>query len=376
MVRRGDVLLALGVALFSWVLVLLSERILPMTFHDSSWLRAVGLLLALEGLALIWWRSHPLLTQAIVFLLHNPILLLSPADLPPSGMAQLLVSFSLGRRLSLPRATALQTSLAILMILVTVVVKQPGWSNIITLMIVIVLHFLVPMLAGAMLASRQQHEQALRRLEAKEQEQRVATALVEERRRLAGELHDVAAHHLAGLVVQAAALERLIDQDPDLAKDAARQLRGMGKEALTGLRSVVKLLRHDDPQRGLRDIGELIATTRALGVPITLAHDLAPELPPLADAAAYRIAQQAISNAIQHAPGAPIHVEVDAVGLRVSNGPGQGESPVGSGGVGLEVMRERAAAVGAAFDAGPSRTGGWRVRLDWPHVDEVDEEES
>lgn len=327
-----------------------------------------GILMALQGLALFWWRKHPLLSQGIIFLLQLPLLGLSPNDLESPGIAQLLISYSLGRHLPLPRAAALLTGLSFVTVTMTVVRQQPDWPVVITLMITHTLLLLAPTLIGAMLASRRRHEQALRRLEAEEQEQRLATTLMEERRRLAGELHDVAAHHLAGLVVQAAALEQLIDRDPVRAKDAARQLRGLGKEALAGLRSVVKLLRHDDPQRGIRDIPELIESTRALGVPITAHLVHPPSLPPLSEAAAYRIVQQAISNAIQHAPGATIHVEIDEAGLRVSNGRGQGEVELGSGGVGLEVMQERAAAIGAEFQAGPTDAGGWQVQLTWPRT--------
>lgn len=365
MVRRGDVLLAIGMALFSWFAVLLAEQVIPTALHSPVTWKAVGVLLVLEGLALIWWRKHPLLTLVIVFILHIPVLLLSPPGLPVTGGALAMLSFSVGRRLPLPRATALLTGLAILMVLIVVLAKRPDLPAIISLLSIGFLHFLVPMFVGAMLASRRRHEQALRRLAAEKQEQRLVTTLMEERRRLAGELHDVAAHHLAGLVVQAAALEQLIDRDPFRAKEAARQLRGLGKEALAGLRSVVKLLRHDDPQRGIRDIPELIESTRALGVPITAHLVLPPSLPPLSEAAAYRIVQQAISNAIQHAPGATIHVEIDEAGLRVSNGRGQGEVELGSGGVGLEVMQERAAAIGAEFQAGPTDAGGWQVQLTW-----------
>ncbi|WP_185744118.1 sensor histidine kinase [Arachnia propionica] len=383
MVRRGDVLLALGIALLSWLATTLAEQAVSTASHTSSTWEVLRMFLTLEALALVWWRKHPLLTQGLIFLLHIPVLLLplnivltdtvfsgmvAVSDIPANGISQTIAAFSIGRRLALPRATAVMTGLATLAVLITVVVKQPNWATIIAVTIVNALQYLAPMLVGAMLASRARHEQIIRRLKAEEQEKRLTMALLEERRRLAGELHDVAAHHLAGLVVQAAALEQLIDRDPVRAKDAARQLRGLGKEALAGLRSVVKLLRHDDPQRGIRDIPELIESTRALGVPITAHLVHPPSLPPLSEAAAYRIVQQAISNAIQHAPSATIHVEIDEAGLRVSNGRGQGEVELGSGGVGLEVMQERAAAIGAEFQAGPTDAGGWQVQLTWPRT--------
>lgn len=367
--RRSDVLLALGVALLTGLATLIPDHLLPASLAPSTW-QAARLLLILEALPLIWWRSHPLLAQALLLPISIAIELLLPLDLSYRGIAQALISFSLAHRLPLRQAASWTIGLAILTPLVTAVAKQPGWSYVTPLLTAQAINFLLPLAGGAMLASRTRHEQAIQRLEAEEQEKRLAATLMEERRRLASELHDVAAHHLAGLVVQAAALERLIDQDPARAKNAAKHLRGMGKEALTGLRSVVKLLRHDDPKRGLNDIPDLVATTRELGVPITLDQAGTPMLPPLSDAAAYRIAQQAISNAIQHAPGAPIHVEVDADGLRVRNARGQGDVGLGSGGVGVEVMRERATAIGAVLDVGPTDAGGWQVQLTWPHPNE------
>ncbi|MDO5080608.1 sensor histidine kinase [Buchananella hordeovulneris] len=370
MSRRHDVLLALGIALISSLGALLPDPLLHTVSHSHVKRETVSGLLALEGLALIWWRTRPLLAQGLIFPLHLAVVSLLPLEIHLSGIAQALVAFSLGRRLPLRRAATITSSLATLTLLVTVLAKHPTWLDTAHLLLNQAFDFLLPLVGGAMLASRARHEQAVRQLAAAEQDKQLATALAEERRRLASELHDVAAHHLAGLVVQAAALERLIDRDPARAKEAAKHLRGMGKEALTGLRAVVKLLRHDDPQRGLADIPDLVATTRQLGVTITLDQAQTPLLPPLSDAAAYRIAQQAISNAIQHAPGAPIHVEVAGNGLRVRNARGQGEVGLGSGGVGLEVMRERAAAIRAILDVGPTDTGGWQVQLTWPHPSE------
>jgi len=232
-------------------------------------------------------------------------------------------------------------------------------------------------------------------------------ALIQERRRLAGELHDVAAHHLAGIVVQAAALERLIDRDPQTAREATQQLRRQAKETLSGLRSVVGLLRSDEEAEesspGLRDLPELVASTRALGVDIELLDDglLGDEpgdgtthstsggvpsgdaaacmsvLSQRADTAVFRVAQQAISNALQHAPGAPITVKVTrleaAFELSVLNGPARRlPTDPGGGGTGLTVMRERTDAVGGSLQAGPVEGGGWRVRLVLPLAREED----
>ena len=109
--------------------------------------------------------------------------------------------------------------------------------------------YLVPMLGGAALASSRRYEHSRQELLRREHGRQLEVALIQERRRLAGELHDVAAHHLVGIVVQAAALERLIDRDPQTAREAAQQLRRQAKETLSGLRSVVGLLRSDAETR-------------------------------------------------------------------------------------------------------------------------------
>ena len=207
--------------------------------------------------------------------------------------------------------------------------------------------------------------------------------------------------------MQAAALERLIDRDPQTARDAAQQLRRQAKETLSGLRSVVGLLRSDEEVEestpGLRDLPELVASTRALGVDVELldggllgdepgdgtthttsggvpSGDAAACMPVLSqrtDTAVFRVAQQSISNALQHAPGAPITVELrrteDSLELTVLNGPAHRPSTdPGGGGTGLTVMRERADAVGGSLRAGPVEGGGWRVRLVLPLAREED----
>ena len=217
--------------------------------------------------------------------------------------------------------------------------------------------------------------------EAREHQHQLALALIDERRRIAGELHDVAAHHLAGIVVQSAAVGRLIDRDPGAAKEAAAQLRTQSKETLDGLRSVVGLLRENaTPVAGLRDLPELISTTRDLGVEVSFIPPFPrPALSPIVDMAVYRVVQQAISNALQHAPGAWLRIEVTQTGdqleTTIVNGPPQRQRESRTGGVGLKVMRERAVAAGGTLETGPTPEGGWRVRLVVPVIGGEDEEE-
>ena len=405
-IRRNDVLLALAFAVVQPTAVLLASSSVPA--HLWPWFAATAVPLAAEGLALVLWRSRPLVCQALVWSAEAVTLLLLPATYVASGYGQFVVSFGMGMRFPLRRTAPLLAALSLSYSAIATW-RQPSvpWQLHMVNALVTLAIYLVPMLGGAALASSRRYEHSRQELLRREHGRQLEVALIQERRRLAGELHDVAAHHLAGIVVQAAALERLIDRDPQTAREATQQLRRQAKETLSGLRSVVGLLRSDEEAEesspGLRDLPELVASTQALGVDIELlddgllgdepgdatthstssgapSGDTAARIPVLsqrADTAVFRVAQQAISNALQHAPGAPITVKVTrleaALELSVLNGPARRPSTdPGGGGTGLTVMRERADAVGGSLHAGPVEGGGWRVRLVLPLAREED----
>ena len=398
-IRRNDVLLALTFAVVQPTAVLLASSSVPA--HLWPWFAATAVPLAAEGLALVLWRSRPLVCQALVWSAEVATALLLPADYVASGYGQLVVSFGMGMRFPLRRTVPLLTALSLAYSAVDIWRRSPEpWQLHMVKVLVTLAICLVPMLGGAALASNRRYEHSRQELLRREHGRQLEVALIQERRRLAGELHDVAAHHLAGIVVQAAALERLIDRDPQTAR-----------EALSGLRSVVGLLRSDEEAEesspGLRDLPELVASIRALGVDVELldggllgdepgdgtthttsggvpSGDAAACMPVLsqrADTAVFRVAQQSISNALQHAPGAPISVELrrteDSLELSVLNGPAHRPSTdPGGGGTGLTVMRERADAVGGSLHAGPVEGGGWRVRLVLPLAQGAQEEDA
>ncbi|WP_314158205.1 histidine kinase [Actinomyces oris] len=408
-IRRNDVLLALTFAVVQPAVAFLASTSVPV--GPRPWFAATAIPLAAEGLALVLWRSRPLVCQALVWSAEVATSLLLPAGYVASGYGQLVVSFSMGMRFPLRRTAAALTALSLAYSAVDNWRDPPNqWELAMTRVLVNLAACLLPMLGGAALASSRRYEHSRQELLRREHGRQLEVALIQERRRLAGELHDVAAHHLAGIVVQAAALERLIDRDPQTARDAAQQLRRQAKETLSGLRSVVGLLRSDEEVEestpGLRDLSELVASTRALGVDIELldgglldgepgeaasvrasgsaptdAPTGMPILSAMAEAAVFRVVQQAISNALQHAPGAPITVEVrrleTALELTVLNGPAHRPSTdPGGGGTGLTVMRERADAVGGSLHAGPVEGGGWRVRLVLPLAQGAQEEDA
>ncbi|MGH8881386.1 MAG: sensor histidine kinase, partial [Stackebrandtia sp.] len=237
-------------------------------------------------------------------------------------------------------------------------------------------------LIGFHMATRRRHLSLvrLRAAEAVKAQRAKARAAVDtERSRLARELHDIAAHHLSGMVVQAAAVERLIDRDPGAAKEATAWIRSQGKETLKNLRLVVGVLRErpdareglgadSAPVPGLAVLDALVDTARRLGNPVSIdRRGRQRELPPIADVTLYRVAQEGLSNVRQYAPGAAVRLTVEfgpaLVSLAVENDPPPGGAS-GSGdrqGLGLIGMRERVQLVGGTLSSGPTAAGGWRV---------------
>jgi signal transduction histidine kinase len=234
----------------------------------------------------------------------------------------------------------------------------------------VLLTTLAPWTAGRVVRSRRQLTVALaernRQLEA-EQNELAELAVRGERARIARELHDIVAHHVAVMVIQAGA-GRLG------APDGAARFAGIGdagREALAELERLVELLGTDDPRP--RDLETLLGQARAAGVrldytPLPDGVRVTPEL----QAGAYRVVQEGLTNAIKHAAGSDILVRlgVDARALEVEvrdRGPAAASPLAASGaGLGLAGMRERVQALGGVLEAGPADAGGWRLRARLP----------
>lgn len=213
---------------------------------------------------------------------------------------------------------------------------------------------------------------------AREQDARVEAAVSRERAAMARELHDIAAHHLSGIALMSAVVDRQIDTDPDGAHEGVRQVREQSTAVLEDLRRLVGLLRDDTPAEtvvetvaGIVDLVEAARTRSAFELTVQPGdHPLADGIGPLTQLVAYRTVQEALANVALHAAGAPCRVTVDdrdpdRLTVRVENGvptaPSVGSSP--SGGNGLRGMRERAELVGARLQVGPTGDGGWTVEL-------------
>ncbi|MCC8907703.1 sensor histidine kinase [Curtobacterium sp. GD1] len=213
---------------------------------------------------------------------------------------------------------------------------------------------------------------------AREQDARVEAAVSRERAAMARELHDIAAHHLSGIALMSAVVDRQIDTDPDGAHEGVRQVREQSTAVLEDLRRLVGLLRDDTPAEtvvetvaGIVDLVEAARTRSAVELTVQPGdHPLADGIGPLTQLVAYRTVQEALANVALHAAGAPCRVTVDdrdpdRLTVRVENGvptaPSVGSSR--SGGNGLRGMRERAELVGARLQVGPTGDGGWTVEL-------------
>jgi len=234
---------------------------------------------------------------------------------------------------------------------------------------------------GSWVALRRVHDHDARARAAESVEHQATltrSAVAAERTRMARELHDVAAHHLTGLVVQAGAAERLVDGDPERAKESLRSVRAQGRETLDALRSIVGILREtgDDasgtaPVPGLADVTDLVDAARASGAVVEVHRSGAlPSLPPLADVTAFRTVQESLVNARRHSPGAVVELSIDATVDRltvvVENDLPSGGGAAHTPGYGLVGMRERAALVGGELEAGVAQAGRWRVALSLP----------
>jgi signal transduction histidine kinase len=204
--------------------------------------------------------------------------------------------------------------------------------------------------------------------------ERARRAVLEERTRIARELHDVVAHHMSLIAVQAETAPYRISDLPESARAEFASLSGVAREALAEMRRLLGVLRYDQPaglapQPQLSDLPALVDAARRAGVSVELAVPRAMgDVPSGVAVCAYRIVQESLSNASQHAPGAAVSVSVGHDGgvvlLRVANGPGGPAGPSRSEpgpGHGLTGMRERVALLGGSLSAGPSAGGGFVV---------------
>ncbi|UCM89462.1 sensor histidine kinase [Streptomyces marincola] len=225
---------------------------------------------------------------------------------------------------------------------------------------------LVPLLLGEVVRGRQE----LTRRAAEEHARETARRLREERVLLARELHDVIAHTVSAMTVQAGVALDAFDRRPEVARAALRQVRDSGKEAVRELRTTVAFLREDGaaapvvPAPTLAHLPDLV---ERVPLPVALRCSPGPPpLPPLVELTAYRVVQEALTNVVKHSAARHAAVSVRAAPGRLlvevtDDGPPVARPGRAAGGFGLLGMRERVSAAGGTLEHGPLPAGGYRV---------------
>lgn len=205
--------------------------------------------------------------------------------------------------------------------------------------------------------------------------EKAITAVAEERARIARELHDIVAHSVGTIVVQAGAAEQVVEEDPEFARKALGTIRSTGSSALAEMRRLVSVLRDPvagadfAPQPGLGSLGELVDRAREAGLDVNLeVRGDGLDLPTGVDLAAYRIVQEALTNVRRHSEASSAEVSLDVAPgvLRIEvSDEGPPRDPDGPPGHGLLGMRERAALYGGRVEAVPAGSG-FVVRAELP----------
>ncbi|MCX4667489.1 sensor histidine kinase [Streptomyces sp. NBC_01381] len=243
----------------------------------------------------------------------------------------------------------------------------------------------VALLLGALLRERGDAQRRLVEQETISEAERAQRTLLEERARIARELHDVVAHHMSVITVQADSAPYRLDGLSESAREEFGSIAASARESLTEMRRLLAVLRSEDaqgeraPQPGLSRLPQLVEATVRAGLPVDLSR---PELSvltqladvtPAVDLSAYRIVQEALSNVMRHAPGArtsiTLTLDEEHLLILVVNGPATDPpAPLESGGTGhgLVGMRERVRLVGGTVDTGPLPDGGYRVAAQLP----------
>jgi signal transduction histidine kinase len=366
----GDVVVA---AVLS---VLVQVNVWDVHFAHRLQFSLLALIMAGALLAVRWWP-----VPACLVALAMPVTM---AGIDAKGtdkvwtmlFAIVFVSWSAGHRLPLRGAIAFQVLALGGLAFVAARLKGSFAGNFVWSAIFITAFWI----AGIALHRRVAREEVLTaralRLEL-EQELAADRAVAAERQRIARELHDVIAHSVSVMTVQAGAVRRLLLPEQEKEREALVSVEATGRQALTEMRRLVGLLKEDTvmpmyaPQPSMKTLDVLVGTVREAGLPVELSVEgERRELAPGVDLAAYRVVQEALTNALKYAGPARAWVAVrwapDQLELQVENDgrtDGNGQS---DGGHGLVGMRERIAVVGGTLESGPRTGGGFVVRARIP----------
>ncbi|HUE05826.1 MAG TPA: sensor histidine kinase [Acidimicrobiales bacterium] len=366
------------------VALLLAVQIELHVWHAAS---ANRILPALGGLIftvpVAFRRRWPLAGMVVVLSADALKTIIAPGSSGPlsdaAGIlpALLLLSYGVGA-FAPPRRSVWVVALTIVVSTANSL-ATPGKASSIPVNVVFIA--VLPYVFGRMMRARREHART-RREEAERidagRDARAQWAVSEERIRIARELHDVIAHSVSVMVIQAGGARLVMDTDPDRAESSLRSVERAGRDALAEMRRLLGLLdgRPDDalaPQPGLGDIDMLLARARAAGLDAAFHVEGEPAaVPPALDLCAYRVVQEALTNAVKHA--APTHADVrvrwqaDSLELEICNeGPRTPKgAPTPGGGHGLVGMRERLALHDGTLTAAAAPGGGFTVHAVFP----------
>jgi signal transduction histidine kinase len=330
---------------------------------------AAGLILMLS---LAWRRRAPLVVLGVAIAtsgVANVVGVLHEATTP--AIALVVAVYTVGRHTSGLRAAV--GGLGTAALIAVNVAEQFSLGDL--LLIAMILGG--AWLAGRAIRYRRERERTLERLTIdleREREEKARAAVAEERVRIARELHDVVAHAISVIVLQARGGRRSLATDPGETREALDMIEATGSEALAEMRRLLGMLRRDDeeialaPQPIVRYLDALAAQVREAGLPVDLSVEGEPtELPPGVDLSAYRIVQEALTNALKHAGPATARVVVryreNDLELEIAD---TGASASDGEGHGLAGMRERVSLYGGKIEAGPRDGGGFAVRARLP----------
>lgn len=345
---------------------------------DVSMLGDVGaatyLLLAAGSIALLWRRSRPLAVLATTLAAS---LVWDVMDLAYGPSLAIFISlYGVGRYIQ-ERTSVLAVGAALIVVVADDLLEAES-ASVIGLSLTLVL---LAWYIGRRARARREYLALLEERAEYLERERVAEArraVDEERTRIARELHDLVAHRVSMITVQAGAAQTVAASDPPRAIRAMESVEEAGREALNELRQVLGVLRADtDPEglvpvHGLADIPGLVGDMRDAGMDVSLLDSGVPDyLPARVDLASYRIVQEALTNVLKHAgpnPQAEVRLSTDGQTLTIEvldRGAGAAATVPGSG-HGLVGMRERATLLDGTFEAGPRLGGGFRIMARLP----------
>ena len=374
---------ALGLALFVLCLLpAMSGGTTSGAGRSPNELHAGGiLLLLLTTLPLAWRRSHP---EQVVTTIALAAVAYEVIEQPETAnaIAALVAVYSATAWGSRRTARAVGVITAIAIAVIIAVNNEGGWS-----WVDVVANYAIFATAWVLGDNMRQRRERLASLEERallaerSREDEARRAVAAERTRIARELHDVVAHSVSVMVVQAGAARRVLDRSPEQAAEALAQIEAVGRESLQEMRRLLGVLRREDersfgrdPQPSIDHLDVLVTQVRDAGLAVDLAVEGEPRpLPPGVDLSAYRIVQEALTNTMKHA-GRDARAEVrvcygdEVVELVVSDdGRGADHERAGeAAGHGLVGMRERVNLYGGVLEVGNRRGGGFVVRARLP----------